>query len=71
MNEIYTSKENIILPKGICEVLYSNEVDYATFSRVLRDDKVMASYKIYWMLSLLDEISVNNVEIEFRTLTLI
>lgn len=71
MNEIYISKENIILLKGICEVLYSNEVDYVIFFRVFRDDKVMVSYKIYWMLFLLDEIFVNNVEIEFRILILI
>lgn len=68
MNTIYTSKEKIILPKEICEVPYSNEVDYAVFSRVLRDDKVVASYKMYWLLSLLDEISLGNIEIEFRKL---
>nr|WP_271813661.1 HNH endonuclease domain-containing protein [Clostridium beijerinckii] len=58
----------MILPKEICEVPYSNEVDYATFSRSLRDDKVVASYKMYWLLALLDEISLDNFEIEFRTL---
>lgn len=68
MNGIYTSQEQIILPKEICEVPYSNEVDYATFSRALRDDKVVASYKMYWLLALLDEVSINNVEIEFRAL---
>lgn len=61
-------QETIILPKEICEVPYSNEVDYATFSRALRDDKVVASYKMYWLLALLDEISLDNFEIEFRTL---
>lgn len=68
MNKIYTSQETIILPKEICEVPYSNEVEYATFSRVLRDDKVVASYKMYWLLSLLDEVSLGNEEIEFRKL---
>ena len=68
MNEIYTSQETIILPKEISEVPYSNEVDYATFSRVFRDDKVVASYKMYWLLSLLDEVSIGNTEIEFRKL---
>ncbi|NRT87264.1 HNH endonuclease domain-containing protein [Clostridium beijerinckii] len=67
MNDIYTRKD-IILPKEISEVPYSNEVDYATFSRSLRDDKVVASYKMYWLLALLDEISLNNIEIEFKTL---
>jgi len=67
MNNIYTRKD-IILPKEISEVPYSNEVDYITFSRALRDDKVVASYKMYWLLSLLDEISLGNSEIEFRRL---
>jgi hypothetical protein len=68
MNQIYTTKESIILPKEISEVPYSNEVDYATFARVLRDDKVVASYKMYWLLSLLDEVSIGNREIEFKKL---
>jgi Uncharacterized protein conserved in bacteria len=68
MDKVYIPQETIILPKEICEVPYSNEVDYATFSRSLRDDKVVASYKMYWLLALLDEISLDNFEIEFRTL---
>ncbi|AYK27019.1 HNH endonuclease domain-containing protein [Clostridium beijerinckii] len=68
MDKVYMQQETIILPKEICEVPYSNEVDYATFSRALRDDKVVASYKMYWLLALLDEISLDNFEIEFRTL---
>lgn len=68
MDKVYIPQETIILPKEICEVPYSNEVDYATFSRALRDDKVVASYKMYWLLALLDEISLDNFEIEFRTL---
>ena len=68
MNKIYMPQETIILPKEISEVPYSNEVEYGTFSRVLRDDKVVASYKMYWLLSLLDEVSIGNVEIEFRKL---
>ncbi|WP_017210694.1 HNH endonuclease domain-containing protein [Clostridium beijerinckii] len=68
MDKVYIPQETIILPKEICEVPYSNEVDYATFSRALRDDKVVASYKMYWLLALLDEISLGNFEIEFRAL---
>ncbi|UYZ38011.1 HNH endonuclease [Clostridium beijerinckii] len=68
MDKVYMPQETIIFPKEISEVPYSNEVDYATFSRSLRDDKVVASYKMYWLLALLDEISLNNIEIEFRTL---
>ncbi|WP_270566893.1 HNH endonuclease domain-containing protein [Clostridium beijerinckii] len=68
MDKVYMPQQTIILPKEICEVPYSNEVDYAAFSRALRDDKVVASYKMYWLLALLDEISLGNFEIEFRTL---
>ena len=68
MNKICMPQETIILPKEICEVPYSNEVDYATFSRVLRDDKVVASYKMYWLLSLLEEVSIGHKEIEFKKL---
>ena len=68
MNKIYTPKESIILPKEISQVPYSNEVDYATFFRVLRNDKVAASYKMYWLLSLLDEVSIGHTEIEFKKL---
>lgn len=28
MDKVYMSEETIILPKEICEVPYSNEVDY-------------------------------------------
>lgn len=68
MNKIYISQESIMLPKGLSEVPYSNEVDYATFSRVLRDDKVVASYKMYWLLALLNEVSLGHLEIEFKKL---
>ncbi|WP_143315453.1 HNH endonuclease domain-containing protein [Clostridium sp. HBUAS56017] len=68
MSKIYVSEKSIVLPKEISEVPYSNEVDYLTFSRVLKDDRVVASYKMYWLLSLLDEISVGNLQIEFRKL---
>lgn len=43
-------QETIIVPQEIHEVPYSNEVDYATFSRVLRYGKIVASYKLYWLL---------------------
>lgn len=50
------------------DVPYSREVDYITFSRVLKDDRVVASYKMYWLLAILDEVQEGNVEIEFRKL---
>lgn len=50
------------------DVPYSREVDYITFSRVLKDDRVVASYKMYWLLAILDEVQEGNTEIEFRKL---
>lgn len=36
----------------------SNSVDYRSFSRLLDDNKVVASYKMYWLLGILDEVSL-------------
>jgi len=38
------------------------------FSRLLDDDKVVASYKMYWLLGILDEVSVGKSEIKFKRL---
>lgn len=66
MNDIYKVKEKLILPKGICQIPYSNEVKYDLFLRVLNDTS--ASYKMYWLLSILDEVSADHNEIKFRKL---
>ncbi|MDM8313157.1 HNH endonuclease [Clostridium cadaveris] len=50
------------------DVPYSRDVDYITFSRVLNDDKVVASYKMYWLLAVLDEVISGNKEITFKKL---
>ena len=44
----------------------SNLVDYRSFSRLLDDDKVVARYKMYWLLGILDEVALGNTEIEFK-----
>lgn len=44
----------------------SSQVDYRIFSRLLDDDKVVASYKMYWLLGILDEVALGNTEIEFK-----
>lgn len=44
----------------------SDRVDSRTFSRLLDDDKVVASYKMYWLLGILDEVSLGSNEIEFK-----
>lgn len=66
MSEIYTLQDKIILPKDICQVPYSSEVNYAAFAGVLND--TAASYKMYWLLAILKEISFDNKEIEFKQL---
>jgi hypothetical protein len=68
MSKIYMPQKQLVLPKEIAEVPYSNKIDYATFSRVLREDRVTASYKMYWLLALIDQVSIGNTEIEFKTL---
>lgn len=42
----------------------SNKVDYRKFSNLL--DDMSASYKMYWLLGILDEVSEGNIEIEFN-----
>ncbi|WP_409068364.1 HNH endonuclease domain-containing protein [Clostridium sp. FAM 1755] len=44
----------------------SNKVDSKTFSRLLDDDKVVASYKMYWLLGIVEEATLGNTEIEFN-----
>lgn len=66
MNGICTTDKLSITPKEIGDVPYSSEVDYRIFSRVLND--TVASYKLYWLLALLDEISERKSEIEFKKL---
>ena len=68
MNKIYTADDELLVSKDIVDVPYSNEVDYATFSNVLKDDKVVASYKMYWFLSILDEVVLGKRRITFKTL---
>lgn len=44
----------------------SNTVDTRTFSRVLDENRVVASYKMYWLLGVLEEVSCGKEEIEFK-----
>ncbi|MBU5484138.1 HNH endonuclease [Clostridium sp. MSJ-11] len=46
----------------------SNKVDSKTFSRLLDEERVVASYKMYWLLGILEEASLGNNEIEFHRL---
>lgn len=62
VNNIYKSQKSIILPKEIYEVQYSNKVDYATFSRVLRCNKVVTSIMRNKQINLHKRIVRDNVE---------
>jgi hypothetical protein len=46
----------------------NNLLDSRIFSRLLDDDKMVASYKMYWLLGILEEVSAGNTEIEFKKL---
>lgn len=66
MNNIIIDK---IIEKEIAidvDVPYSDEVNYMVFSKVLND--VSASYKMYWLLAILEEVQEGNNIIEFRKL---
>jgi hypothetical protein len=45
---------------------YSNNVNSRIFSTLLDDNRVVASYKMYWLLGILDEACSGKEEIEFR-----
>jgi len=68
MNNIIDNSIDILSAKEI-ETSFlpnSNKVDSKTFSRLLDDDRVVASYKMYWLLGILEEVSIGKTEIEFH-----
>lgn len=64
MDKIYTPQETIILPKEICQVPYSSEVNYSAFAGVFNDTS--ASYKMYWLLAILKEVASNKKELSLE-----
>ena len=67
MNTIQEVSVDILNHKEIYSNMpQSDLVDYRVFSRLLDDDKVVASYKMYWVLGILDEVALGNTEIEFK-----
>ena len=67
MNTIQEISVDILNHKEIyLNMPQSDLVDYKVFSRLLDDDKVVASYKMYWLLGILDEVALGNTEIEFK-----
>ena len=68
MNNIIDTSMNILSAKDI-ETSFlpnSSKVDSRNFSRLLDDDRVVASYKMYWLLGILEEVSIGKTEIEFN-----
>lgn len=45
---------------------FSSTLDTRTFSRVLDADRVVASYKMYWLLGILEEVGYGKEEIDFK-----
>ena len=69
MDKLYSITQESILAKEIQNSLpSSNSIDSRTCSRLLNDDKIVASYKMYWLLAILKEVSIGNRDIKFRTL---
>lgn len=68
MNNIAQDLMNDISSKEIATTLLpkSNRVDSITFSKLLDEERVVASYKMYWLLGILEEVSIGNTEIEFN-----
>lgn len=68
-NTVGILNNNIILKEIESKILPdSNKVDYRTFSRLLDEERVVASYKMYWLLGILQEASLGKAEIEFNRL---
>ena len=62
MNTIQEISVDILNHKEIyLNMPQSDLVDYRVFSRLLDDDKVVASYKMYWLLGILDEVDRKSV----------
>ncbi|HDK7174311.1 TPA: HNH endonuclease [Clostridium botulinum] len=68
MNNILENSISDVLVKPIDAAMVpkSNKVDSRTFSRLLDDDKVVASYKMYWLFGIIEEVTLGNTEIEFN-----
>lgn len=67
MNRVQEVSVDILNHKEIyLNMPQSDLVEYRVFSRLLDDDKVVASYKMYWLLGILDEVALGNTEIEFK-----
>lgn len=71
------NKENIILEKdiilnnnGVISYTLPNStyVDTKIFARLLEDSRVVASYKMYWLLGILEEVNSGNLDITFKKL---
>lgn len=71
IEDTFLKEKDIIIPKNnlvTYDLPPSAYVDTRVFSRLLEDSRVVASYKMYWLLGILEEVSLGNREITFRKL---
>ena len=63
-------EKDIIINNGVISYNLPNStyVDTKIFSRLLEDSRVVASYKMYWLLGILEEVNLGNLEITFKKL---
>lgn len=69
--EIHIEEKSIILNDNEMisyNLPSSNNVDTKIFARLLEDSRVVASYKMYWLLGILEEVNLGNIEITFKRL---
>lgn len=71
IEDTFLKEKDIIIPNSNLvsyDLPTSTYVDTRIFSRLLEDSRVVASYKMYWLLGILEEVSLGNREITFRKL---
>ena len=63
-------EKDIIINNGVISYNLPNStyVDTKIFARLLEDSRVVASYKMYWLLGILEEVNLGNLEITFKKL---
>lgn len=69
--EIHIEEKSIILNDNEMisyNLPSSSNVDTKIFARLLEDSRVVASYKMYWLLGILEEVNLGNIKITFKRL---
>lgn len=71
IEDTYLKEKDIIIPNSNLvsyDLPSSIYVDTRIFSRLLEDIRVVASYKMYWLLGILEEVNLGNnfYEVNFK-----